>query len=456
MATGGTWNLDGYIYFNPSEASVIHRVSSAGGVAEPLTNWQERTGCSWVESLPNNENFLVSGMQLMPWGGIFVADFKAKNFSLINKDCSYAKYVPTGHIVFARRGRLMALGFDDKKLEKLGDPVIILEDLRTEELGAAQFSISNDGTLIYLSGQHSSQGSLIWRDRDDNIEPAGMDGLSFGQFDLSPDGQKIVLQLYDLGNEDIWVYDIQRGSSERITYGGLYFEPIWHPDSKSLAYTSRPDYTVFWKSIEEAGEAIQITSEDAGFGAAAFTTDGKGLIAYKHSVSSGWDMWLLSLDSENRSELRDKEPKILLKTNSHEFFPALSPDGKWIAFTTNRDGRWEIYVAPYPSMERLIPISTTGGEEPLWNPNGKELIYRWEDRWYVVDVETEPSFKAGNPRLLFEGSYINVPGYSWDMSPDGERFLLIENPEHTKVRTELVVITNFFELLRQKVPVKNN
>ena len=162
-----------------------------------------------------------------------------------------------------------------------------------------------------------------------------------------------------------------------------------------------------------------------------------------------------------------------LKAGSYGF-PSISPDGSWIVYTDigtaeEESQRWEIYVSPWPSLAWNRQISKGGGEEPRWNPNGKEIIYRsvregipkqGSDRWGTqclsVNLEFEPEFKHRSPEVLFEGPYANVPGYSWDISNDGERFLLIENVEHqSEPVTELVIVSNFFDMLREKVPVDN-
>jgi hypothetical protein len=160
-----------------------------------------------------------------------------------------------------------------------------------------------------------------------------------------------------------------------------------------------------------------------------------------------------------------------LKEGSYTF-PALSPNGQWLTYTRGfgqEKGRWEICVSPWPSLEWERQISQGGGEEPRWHPNGKEIVYRsvqgsfpkqnsdrWGTQWLSVKLEFEPEFQASSPEVLFEGPYINVGGYSWDISNDGERFLLIENVEHqSEPVTELVIVSNFFDMLREKVPVGN-
>ena len=131
---------------------------------------------------------------------------------------------------------------------------------------------------------------------------------------------------------------------------------------------------------------------------------------------------------------------------------SLAPDGAWRAYTSDETGMWEVYVVSYPELEHRMRISSSGGEEARWSPGGDEIIYRWNSRWFVADVSFDPEPAVGRPRLLFEGPYVNVNGYSWDISADGQRFLVIEGIEQMKILNELAVITNFDDLLRRRLP----
>jgi Tol biopolymer transport system component len=175
--------------------------------------------------------------------------------------------------------------------------------------------------------------------------------------------------------------------------------------------------------------------------------------------TSSRDIYLLPLDGESLSGKATAEPAPFLQTPFQEQFPTISPDGRWMAYYSNETGRWEIYVQPMEGTGSRsagagrVRISTGGGEEPIWSRDGRELFYYWGSKIYVVDVTLDPEFRAGVPRVLFDGPFVNLPGWSYDVSPDGKRFLVVENEDLEKASTELIVITNFFDYLRRRVPI---
>lgn len=176
------------------------------------------------------------------------------------------------------------------------------------------------------------------------------------------------------------------------------------------------------------------------------TPDDRELIFVRASDENWLDLWSAPLEV-GASSVTVGEATLLLGTPHLEVFPAVSPDGGWIAYTSDETDRWEIYVTTYPDLKKRVRVSSNGGEEARWNPDGSELIYRWSSQWFVVDVSYEPEFRCSKPRLVFEGPYINLSGYSWDMSSDGERFLVVEGTEQNKALTELVVLTRFLDRL---------
>ena len=157
------------------------------------------------------------------------------------------------------------------------------------------------------------------------------------------------------------------------------------------------------------------------------------------------DIWVLSLEG-------DREPELKLRTEFKEHFAAFSPDGLWMAYMSSKEGKSQVYVQPYPAMDRSIPISFGLGEEPIWSPKGDELFYRSNNKWMVVSISTESEFKAGTPQLLFEGPYLNVSGMSYDIAPDGQRLLVLKSQYDDSQVRELHVVANWFEELKRLVP----
>jgi hypothetical protein len=212
---------------------------------------------------------------------------------------------------------------------------------------------------------------------------------------------------------------------------------------------------LFWKPADGSREAVPLTTDDAPnpLWADSFSPDGSVLAFFSNSPETGYDLWLLRLEGIDPYEAKPPEPEVFLKTPFGEAFARFSPDGRWIAYQSDESGRYEIYVTAYPGPGGRIQISRNGGEYPLWSPNGREIYYSSMDgRYYAVEVTFTPEIQAGEPQLLFEGPFIGVAGHAWNITPDGQHFILLENKENFEPRTTLTVITNFFDELRRHVP----
>ena len=226
-------------------------------------------------------------------------------------------------------------------------------------------------------------------------------------------------------------------------------------NGSTLLYSSdvQGSYTLMWASVASQ-ESHELMDAFSWITAHSLSPDGRQLIYVRQSdrTKGDDDIWVVPFEAGSPPTLDTSAATPVRDTEAHEPFPVLSPDGNWIAYSSNETGRWEIFLAPFPSMEGPRQISTTGGEEARWNPDGTEVIYRWGSQWYSVPVTLEPEPEYGDSTLLFEGPFINVAWYSWAMTPDAQRFLVIEGPDHDKPVTELVVLANFGDELERLVP----
>ena len=274
---------------------------------------------------------------------------------------------------------------------------------------------------------------------------------------LSPDGERLVVGVTDHANSsnDLWTYDLERGTLSRRTFTGGARRPIWTPDGEWLVYESDLDGLGLWRvRANGTGQPERITEETRDLRPEAFSPDGTQLV-YRESGESEFDLYVLSMGDE-----RTDQP--LIVTASLEGFSAISPDGSWIAYTSDETGQLEVYVRSFPNVDdEKEQISTDGGEEPLWGPEGRELFYRraTDNSVLAVSVETEPSFTVGIPSVLFAGDYLGIGNRpSYDIATDG-RFLMMKSadarlePEFSESQqTSLVVIENWFEELNRLAP----
>ena len=367
---------------------------------------------------------------------------------------SDAHYLPTGHIVFSRAGTLFALPFDAGRLRVTGDPRPVLDGVRSESTGAAHVAFSADGSLAYAPTPDPLH-QLVWVDGSGAAHPISATLGEYATPRLSPDGTRVALAIRRDGEIHIWVHDIERDTQSRVTHEASNNWPDWTPDSQRLVFSSgrRGPSSIWWKQASGAGEARQL-SNTAGVQYAVSVADRLAVAAFFQVDSGGTrDIWILPLDGEATA-------RPLIVGPAHEQGPALSPDGRWIAYVSNESGRSEVYVQPCAPCvgddEPLVPagaegrrqVSTQGGGEPVWHPNDTELFYRNGDRMMSVTFDDE--FLPSRPALLFEGSYARGQSgnRNYDIAPDGTRFLMLRGAGPDPLRPRINVVLNWLEELK--------
>jgi Tol biopolymer transport system component len=254
---------------------------------------------------------------------------------------------------------------------------------------------------------------------------------------------------------DIWVYDISRGTLSRLTFDGGSRFPIWAPDGKRIAFQSAREgpLNLFWKPADGSGPEERLTTSEHNQVPQSWSPDGQEIAFIDIDPTSTGELWVLPLSGE-------RKPRVFLETPFRETGLQFSPDGRWLAYASNESGRNEIYVQPFPGPGGVkYQISTDGGGEVIWARNG-ELFYWNGDRLMVVETRTQPTFSAGVPRLLFEGSYertrrgagAGAPNY--DVTADGQRFVMVKATETGSAPSQLNVVLNWFEELKRRVPTR--
>ncbi len=329
------------------------------------------------------------------------------------------------------------------RLEVSGTPVPILDGIRTGRV--AHYAISRDGTLVYAAGGDERQGRLVWVDRKRNIEPLPFPPAEYRKFEISPNGQQLAILTPGV-TWDVSIFDLESGTSRRLTLEGNSDFPIWTPDGKRITFDNDRNGTrnIYWKLADGSGDAEQLTSSQDRQSPFSWSPDGKILIFIEENSVTGVDIWELSTDGDRKAEP-------LLVTPSTDGLLSLSPDGRWLAYTSDESGDYQIYVRPYPLTDERHQVSTApGSEEPIWSQNGDELFYRNGLRWMSSVITTEPEFRWGEPRELFRGNYVNISGHSYDMAQDG-RFLLLQGEQPLTI-TNLNVVLNWFEEIKRLVP----
>jgi serine/threonine-protein kinase len=457
---GATWGTNAKIVLG-STGGGLNIVDAASGKIEDLTRIDPTKEATHrlPHFLPGGKAVLFTVMPHLwgTYGHIEALSLDSGQRKVLVQDGMDARYSPTGHLIFLRDGVLMAVPFDSQRLEVQGGAVPVVEHVQQSinssgagrNSGAGQYAFSDSGVLVYASGgMFPDRGrELFWVDRRGQVEvvkSVGRRPILF--FRLSPDGQKLAFESPG-SNWCIWVHDLVRGTWIKLTTEGLPGAPVWTPDGSRIAFESSTagPRNIFWMPWDGSKPAERLTTSNSEQWPASWSPDGR-LLAFQETSGH---VFLLTLKNRNATPLLDTK----CSENNAEF----SPDGRWLAYASNESGLYEVYVAPVPGPGRRTPISTGGGSQPLWAPNGRELFFWTLDGKKLMVVETvlQPEFRVGIPRVLFEfpGPPTSIPLRAYDISPDGRRFL-IPGPLVTKPVevTQLNLVVNWFEELKRLSP----
>jgi Tol biopolymer transport system component len=457
---GGTWSPDGTILFAPVPDSPLYRVSSSGGVPTPVTRFDSTRGETshrWPFFLPDGRRFLYlvtsfgSGEERQKMG-IYVGSVDSKEEKFLVAAKSTMAYAQPGYLLFLREKILMAQRFDAKSLGLTGDPFPVAEQVQYfPQTANAIFSVSQSGLLVYQTVWSPVLSRLVWLDRGGR--ETGSLGTPGDQANprISPDGKRIALDVIDhqTGNMDIWIYQSSGGVATRITSDpAIDASPVWSPDGDRIAFMSlrkgHPD--VYQRSSSGAGsEESMLQSERAKY-TTDWSPDGRFILYRNVDATTNLELWALPVGG-------DRKPFPFLKTPFGVSHGQFSPDGRWVAYASNESGRWEIFVAPFPGPGGNWKVSSSGGTEPRWRRDGKELFYLAPDgNLMAVEVKAGATFEAGSATALFQ-TRRRVPVsstdmFSYDVSADGQRFLV--NTDVGEVAsTPLTVVLNWAEELKR-------
>jgi eukaryotic-like serine/threonine-protein kinase len=458
---GASWGNRGTIAFSPTNVAPILQMPDSGGAATLLSQFSRlENSHRWPEFLPDGKTVLfAAGFTAGNWTNVEISaqpPAQAERRNLVPGTAP--RYASSGHLIFAQDGSLMAVAFDPRQLAVTGTAVPVVEGVQQSGVsGAAQYSISGTGLLAYISGGfQSAQNKLVWVNRNGTEQPLSTPAHNYVYPRLSPDGRRVALAIAEDQGAQVWLYDLQDRLTRLTFEGAANNVPAWTPDGKRIAFLSNKQsqtegQNVFWQLADGSGGLERLTKSDFLDAPMSFSPDGQLLAYIESNPATGYDIWVVHIS--------DRKAQPFIQTPFNESAPGFSPpDGRWLAYVSNESGRNEIYVQAYPGPGGKYQISTDGGTEPLWNRNGRELFYRDRNKMMGVDITTQPGFSSGKPHVLFEGLYLSTPATfpNYDVSLDGQRFLMLKSVVSSEAPlTQINLVLNWFEELKQKVPPGN-
>src|SRR6202521_3645350 len=419
LPRGAHWENQGIIAFAPTTNGALLQVPDSGGNAKPLTRLEKAAITQrWPEFLPGGKAVIfATSANTTSWANAQVAVQPlgtGERRNLIQGGTN-PRYAPTGHLVYAQGGSLMAVPFDPQRFAVTGPPVPVIERvLQSTVSGVAQYSFSSIGSVVYVPGGiQSAQSQLMWVSRNGAAQPLAAPVRAYRGPRLSPDGRRVAVAIVEQESQT-WLYDLSRETLTRLTFeGSANYNPVWTPDGKRIAFNSNKEgvpVNLFWQLADGSGGLERLTTNQYGQAPMAWSPDGQVLAFIEINSTTGRDIWTLQMgDSSLRSgqhpsagsglvpsasSRQGRKAQPFVRTPSTESAPRFSPNGRWLAYSSDESGRFEIYVQPYPGPGGKWQISTEGGTEPRWTRDG-EIFYRSGDKMMAVETITKGGFSPG-------------------------------------------------------------
>ena len=459
-AIGASWGSDDTVVVGTGLSSGLWQVPASGGDAVPLTQVDDpNVNHGWPHFLPGGRALLFTIMDLASGGQqVALLDLDTGEHSVLLSAATSARYLTTGHLLYAANGALHVVPFDLERKAVSGEPVAVLEGVVTMTSGAGPYAIADNGTLLYLeSGDvaRPDEYQLSWVDQAGNVERIPVAPGPYRSLSLSPDGTRVALEMGQRRDTDLWVADLATGVITRLTFApGAEASPLWTPDGERIVYTGRGG--LFRKAADGTGSPERL---GRAVSPASWADDGRTLVFVRRTPETLNDIGVLSLE--------DGVGRLLFDGPAMEAQPEVSPDGRWLPYLSNESSLMGLFVRPMPNVSDGLWQLTEVGVSPVWAPDGTAVFYvrlsGGNPTMMRIPVTTEPTFTQGTPEALFEASAFLDPstmsaaGVSprrmFELAPDG-RFLTATRVGSSSEPLDLVVVVNWFEELKRLVPAR--
>ena len=462
VMTGGTWTDSGDLVIGvgiPTPNGLL-RVPSSGGAATALLELAKGEMFHMnPRMLPGDQSLLFTTANNPPTQSnltIDVVSLTDRQRKTLIRGAGYARYLPSGHLIYSNQGTMFAVPFDLEALETRGTAVAVLDDIASDPVAnVAQFDVSRTGTLVYrrTGARAPAISTAQWLDRAGRLEALLAKPAEYVSTPrLSPDGKRVALAIKDGTNQDIWIFDPEREAMTRVTSGGgIFGSPLWSPDGRALVFGSYSG--IYWARADGGQPQVLVPRNSIQY-PTSFASDGKRL-AYMQ-FDGPPQIWTVPLEDRGGA-LKAGEPARLITSAFSDTEAAFSPDGRWIAYMSDESGRFEVYVRPSDATASAGTgrwlISNGGGWSPTWSRDGRELLYRTGGQIMAVGVSVNGSAFVAGKATVWASNVQSIGGF--DLAPDGKRVAMLvptATREASKQEHSVVFVLNFFDELRRRAP----
>ena len=453
---GYSWRTDDQIVFGNSTMGLF-RLPANGGEAEAVSALEGSSlGHALPDVIPGRNAVLVATAPNMPvstLGELAVVDLDTGDVKQLGIVGTTPRYTSTGHLVYgAAGGVIRAVPFDAASLEAIGDPVQLVEGVVDTGIGL-HFSLSDSGTLVFVSGESTwgGQGSaLVWVDQDQREEPLPLPVGTHESLAVSPDGKQIASVNHGFEGQDLWVYDVVSGLGQKLTQGFVVHSLAWTPEGDRIIFGSNHEApaNIYSVSADGSDDPQRLLDNEEWDYPWSVSSDGRKVVferSFGGHRAEHSEIWELDLGG-------GEEATPLLQGNVTRRNPEYSPDGHWLAYQSNESGTREIYVQPYPNPGRVVPVSAGGAANPMWATDGSQLFYVQDSRVMAVPFDPGGAGPIGSPTVVFESDWVIASGEQ-DTAPDGRLLLRKPDASAERITAQIIVVQNWFEELKERVPV---
>ncbi|HLF55441.1 MAG TPA: hypothetical protein VI942_01215, partial [Thermoanaerobaculia bacterium] len=423
---GGAWLDDDTIVYSPDAGTPLLRISAQGGEPRPLTTLdaarRERTH-RWPAPMPGGWTLFTSdtveSTEFYDDARIEAVD-AAGNRTVVLTGTSQARFLPPDRLIYARGGTLFAIRFDPDTLATSGSPVPVLQGVATDVAsGAVHYALAPSGALLWVPGDtEAAETQPYLVAPDGTAAPLAVDRGLYQGLALAPDGKRLAVTLGDQQTLDLWVLDLERRTRSRLTFGGTNGDPVWSPDGRHVAYAgleAGEGAGLYWKAADGSGEAERLVDTPDLDYTGSFSPDGRSFVFERFSGgTSRSDLWVTRI-----GESSEPSP-VAADDRFTESNPDVSPDGRFLAYTSDETGVFEVFVRPFPAGAGKWQISTEGGIEPRWSPEGEALFFRNRGTLYRVPVQTRGGLVADRAEPVFAGARLGINPRTYDILPGGK------------------------------------
>jgi Tol biopolymer transport system component len=470
IGRGSTWSEDGWIYFTPEPNQGIQRVLADGGTPEIVVKLESKElSLRFPQILPGSKVLLFTSQQAT--GNFENADIVAYSLAdgvrkVVVHGGFYARYVPSGHLLYANEGSVFAAPFDLDTLQVTGRAVLAVQGVSASiNNGAANYAVSDRGTFVYVAGDTQlTRAPIRWIDRTGKTEFLRSTPSDWANPSFAPDGGRLAVDINDGGQTDVWVYEWARDTMSRLTFDSANdARPVWSPGGRYITFTSRRSgvFNLYLQRADGTGDVVRLTEGANPQFPSSWHPSGKYLAYFETVPGNATDLMILPFEGDDAAGWKASKPYAFLSSRFTEASGMFSPDGRWIAYMSNESGRNDLYVRPFPGPGGKWQVSASPADDPTWSRTSREFLFMdsSELRLMTVPYRVEgDSFRADKP-VVWAGARLSVrpraPSRDLDLHPDGKRFAVASSDEQSPPGQDRVIfILNFFDELRRVAPSK--